>query len=195
MAKLFVVMGKSASGKDTIFKELCKDEELSLKQIVPYTTRPIREGEKEGIEYHFVDQKRLEELRNENKIIEERAYNTAHGIWNYFTVDDGQINLTKHNYIVIGTLESYLQIRSYYGEASIVPIYIEVETGERLQRALDRERMQRSPKYIELCRRYIADEEDFAKEKLEVAGIQTIYENLNLQQCLGKIKSEIKRHC
>lgn len=195
MAKLFVVMGKSASGKDTIFKELCKDEELSLKQIVPYTTRPIREGEKEGIEYHFVDQKRLEELRNGNKIIEERAYNTAHGIWNYFTVDDGQINLTKHNYIVIGTLESYLQIRSYYGEASIVPIYIDVETGERLQRALDRERMQRSPKYIELCRRYIADEEDFAKEKLEVAGIQTIYENLNLQQCLGKIKSEIKRHC
>lgn len=195
MAKLFVVMGKSASGKDTVFKELCKDEELNLKQIVSYTTRPIREGEKEGVEYHFVDENRLEELRNENKIIEERAYNTVHGIWNYFTVDDGQICLEQHNYIVIGTLEAYVQIRSYYGEDHIVPIYIEVETGERLQRALDRERMQLSPKYVELCRRCIADEEDFAKEKLDAAGIEIIYENTNLQQCLGKIKSEIKRYC
>ena len=48
-------MGKSATGKDTLYKELLKRKELDIKPVVPYTTRPIREGEQEGVEYHFVD--------------------------------------------------------------------------------------------------------------------------------------------
>lgn len=55
MGKIFYLMGKSSSGKDTIFKALLSDGELSLKQIVPYTTRPIREGEQNGVEYFFTD--------------------------------------------------------------------------------------------------------------------------------------------
>ena len=54
MNKLFVLMGKSSTGKDTIFKEVLKNKEVELKTIVPYTTRPIREGEKDGVEYYFV---------------------------------------------------------------------------------------------------------------------------------------------
>ena len=72
MAKLFVLMGKSAIGKDTIYKELLNNKSLDLKEIVIYTTRPIRDGEKDGIEYFFVSNDELEELKNQDKIIEIR---------------------------------------------------------------------------------------------------------------------------
>ena len=45
---IFYLLGKSGSGKDTILKELLKDEKLSLNPITLYTTRPIRPGEEEG---------------------------------------------------------------------------------------------------------------------------------------------------
>lgn len=126
-------------------------------QVVPYTTRPIREGEQDGVEYHFVDDKQLAELETDGKIVELRAYNTVHGIWKYFTVDDGQIDLEQGDYLLIGTLETYEKIREYYGAEHLVPIYIEVEDGERLARALERERRQAVPKYKEMCRRFLAD--------------------------------------
>ena len=58
MGKIYYVMGKSSSGKDTIYKELLK-RHPKLRTIVPYTTRPIREGERDGAEYFFVDEERL----------------------------------------------------------------------------------------------------------------------------------------
>ena len=60
MGKIICLMGKSSTGKDTIYKRLLEDQELHLKKLIPYTTRPIREGEQEGIEYHFVDEKHLQ---------------------------------------------------------------------------------------------------------------------------------------
>ena len=97
-----------------------------------YTTRPIREGEQDGVENHYEDEKQLAELETNGKIVEHRAYNTVHGIWKYFTVDDGQIDLEQGDYLLIGTLETYEKIREYYGAEHLVPIYIEVEDGERL---------------------------------------------------------------
>ena len=73
MGKIFYLMGKSSSGKDTIYKELVSDEELRLKTIVPYTTRPIREGETDGVEYYFSGEEELEPLLADGKIIELRA--------------------------------------------------------------------------------------------------------------------------
>lgn len=187
MAKIFYVMGKSASGKDTIYKNLT--EMLpQLKQVVLYTTRPIREGEKDGGEYYFTTGDRLNELREEGKIIEERTYQTALGPWSYFTVDDGQIDVKSDDtYLMIGTLESYEKTRNYYGEDLLIPLYIEVEDGKRLKRALEREFMQKDPKYAELCRRYLADEEDFNEERLRRCGIDRRFMNDNLKECLREI--------
>ena len=56
MGKIFYLMGKSSSGKDTMFKKLIEDKTLGLKTIVGYTTRPMREGECDGVEYFFVDE-------------------------------------------------------------------------------------------------------------------------------------------
>ena len=189
MGKIYCIMGKSSTGKDTLFKKILGDESLALKTIVPYTTRPVRAGEKNGVEYFFCDEEKVEELEREGRIIELRAYDTIHGIWKYFTVDDGRIDLSAHSYLYIVTLEGYQKIQRYFGNSRVVPIYIEVEDGERLSRALNRERMQESPKYEELCRRFLADAKDFSEEKLNEAGITRRFVN----QDLDETEEEIRR--
>ena len=186
MGKIYCMMGKSSSGKDTLYQKVL--ERLpQIHRVVPYTTRPIREGEQDGVEYHCVDDKQLAELETDGKIVELRAYNTVHGIWKYFTVDDGQIDLEQGDYLLIGTLETYEKIREYYGAEHLVPIYIEVEDGERLARALERERRQAVPKYKEMCRRFLADEEDFCEENLKRLGIDKRYRNTDMETCLNEI--------
>ena len=96
MGKIFYLIGKSASGKDHIYEYLERQEELELHPLILYTTRPIRKGEQDGSAYFFTDETKLEELRREHKIIEERMYRTVHGPWYYFTADDGQISLEKN---------------------------------------------------------------------------------------------------
>ena len=192
MAKIFFVLGKSCSGKDTIFKKLKEDRQLNLNTVTGYTTRPMREGEINGVEYFFVNNEELEALKNQGKVIECRDYNTVYGVWSYFTVDDGQINLEKGNYLYIGTLESYEQMVRYYGKEVVVPIYVEVETGERLTRAVNRERQQENPKYTELCRRFLADAKDFSEENIKKAGIKKRYENNSLERCIEEIVEDIR---
>ena len=191
MGKIYCIMGKSSTGKDTIYKKLIEDETLSLKKIIPYTTRPIRAGEQNGVEYFFCTEEQVDELLEQGKVVELRAYHTVHGIWKYFTVDDGQVDLKHQNYLMIGTLEAYLKIRDYYGEANVVPVYIEVEDGERLYRALARERQQDSPKYEELCRRFLADAKDFSEEKLMDAGIKQRFINQSLEETTDRIREMI----
>ena len=191
MGKIYYMMGKSSSGKDTLYKEVLKALP-KLKTLVLYTTRPIREGEQEGIEYHFVTDEELERFEKAGKIIEERTYDTVYGAWKYATIEDGQINLAAYDYLVIGTLESYAGMKKCYGAENLVPIYLEVEDGERLSRALSRERQQEQPKYEEMCRRFLADQKDFSEENLEEAGIVRRYYNDDKVQCLEKIIGEIQ---
>ncbi len=192
MGKIFIVMGKSSTGKDTIYKKLMDSEELSLKTAVMYTTRPIRKSEEDGVEYYFVNEETLIKLQEQNKIIEHRAYQTIHGTWHYFTVNDGQINLEEADYLMIGTLETYEQIREYFGQDKVVPLYIEVEDGVRLMRALKREQKQEHPKYAEMCRRYLADEEDFTEENLQKLGVVKRYQNYDINTCLSEVIGDIK---
>ena len=192
MGKIFFILGKSSSGKDTIFQKIKENNELGLKTVVGYTTRPMRENEVDGEEYFFVDRDRLEELKNDDKVIESRDYNTVHGIWSYFTVDDGQIDLDQDDYLYIGTLESYEQVRNFYGEDKVVPLFIEVEQGERLRRAVLREIEQSEPKYEELCRRFLADEQDFREEEINRLGIEKKYMNEDLDSCVAEIVKDIQ---
>lgn len=194
MGKIFCLMGKSACGKDTIYKQILSAKNLPLKTLIPYTTRPIRDGERNGVEYYFLTDEEQQALERQGKIIELRAYHTLHGLWKYFTVNDHQLNLANHNYLIIGTLESYARLQEYFGIDRLVPLYIELEPGERLQRALDRERMQTEPKYAELCRRFLADEADFSSEKLTQAEISDIFINNNSAECAKKIISYMKEH-
>ena len=192
MGKIYCLMGKSASGKDTIYNRLLAMEELQLRRVVPYTTRPIRSGETEGESYFFCSEERVAEFEHEGRIIELRAYDTMYGVWKYFTADDGQVDLTQDDYLGIGTLESYLKLKNYYGEDAVRPVYIEVEDGERLTRALNREKEQEKPKYEEMCRRFLADQTDFSEENILKAGIWKRFQNVELEDCVEEIVGYIK---
>lgn len=189
MGKIFYIMGKSSSGKDSIYRELTSDLSLNLRRVTLYTTRPIREGETNGVEYHFVSEEDIYKLN----LIEMRTYDTIQGKWCYATADDGNIN-DIDDYIIIGTLESYSNFLKYYGKERIVPIYIEVDSYTRLTRALNREKQQDKPDYEELCRRYLADEKDFAKENLEKLQIDTKFENGDFKKCVSEIKKYILKY-
>ncbi len=192
MGKIFVLLGKSSSGKDAIFRNLMSDDSLGLKKVVIYTTRPMREGEKDGVQYFFSDKKGYEELLKSRKIIEERKYDTVYGEWIYFTVDDGQIDLSDGNYLIIGTIDSLMSISEYYGSESVIPILINTDDGIRLQRALKRELKQAEPKYAEMCRRFLADEEDFSEERKAMAKITRVFNNNDaIEDCINEIKDYI----
>lgn len=192
MGKLFVIMGKSATGKDSLYEKLV-ERNPKLHQIVSYTTRPIRSGETYGKEYFFVSKEEMYEMREQGKIIECRKYDTVLGPWFYFTADDGQIDLEKGNYILISTLEGYEKLQSFYGISNIVPIYIEVEDFARLERAVKREKSQQSPCVPELCRRFLADEEDFSEKKLQQAGIDKQFKNDDFVETLENIEKFISK--
>lgn len=191
MGKLFCLIGKSGSGKDTIFKKLLEDRELVLSPVVTYTTRPKRDSETDGVEYNFVKKEDIMRFQEAGKIIELRKYNTVHGVWYYCTVDDGKINLQNGDYLTIATLEGFAGLKRRFGDDA-VPLYINVEDGERLSRALSRERSQRFPDYNELCRRFLADSEDFSEKRLRAAGITRQFENDNIERCVLEIKQFIK---
>lgn len=192
MGKIFYLMGKSAAGKDTVYKNLCKLCP-ELKTIILYTTRPMRDGETDGVEYHFTSDEGLKQFEENGKIIEVRTYQTVFGPWSYATIDDGQIDLSEGSYLAIGTLESYEKLRNYFGAKQVVPLYIAVDDGIRLERALRREQQQKEPKYAELCRRYLADEEDFSEENKTRCGITKAYRNEVLECCVKEIIQDIEK--
>lgn len=194
MKNIFVIIGKSSTGKDTFFKELLKcSDELNISSYIPYTTRPLRKGEQNGVDYFFVSDMEFESLIVNNKMLEYREYNTIHGIWKYGTVNDEQLKTDK-NILIVLTLEGYNSLISsrIINKDKIIPIYIDVEDGLRLSRALKRERKQKEPKYQELCRRFLADSEDFNEEKLKYYGITKKFHNYNFKKCLNSIKNYIK---
>lgn len=216
---IFCLMGKSASGKDTIYEKLLQDELLGLHSVVPYTTRPIRSGEADGREYWFTTVEQFEEAQKDGKVIESRRYDTVYGPWYYYTKDDGQIDLERYDVLLIGTLESYRALQQYYGKKVsgwnatekiapgrnalekktsgrnaqgadvLVPLYIEAEDGVRLQRALHREQKRGNGRYEEMCRRFLADQKDFSEENLKAAGIEKRFDN---SQSLDRCLAEVK---
>ena len=165
MGYIYCLIGKSGTGKDTVMENILADKELKIEKMVPYTTRPKRENEVEGVNYHYVDEVRMNEMENDGLIVEKRSYNTVHGVWSYFTADK-DIDREK-DYIIITTQEAIDKFVDHFGKDSIYVIYLYLDDKERLIRCINREAMQISPNYKEVCRRFLGDEEDFSEEKLK----------------------------
>ncbi len=194
MNRIIVLMGKSASGKDSVFGKILEKYGDNLKTIIPYTTRPMREGEEDGREYHFVGEEDYEKNKKAGRIIEDRGYNTVHGLWRYFTVSDGAFD-GESDVFLIGTLDTFLSLKKYFKEKKeILPIYIECDDGDRLIRAVNREKIRENPDYRELCRRFLSDDEDFSEEKLKSAGVEIRIYNKDLSECADKVALAIYGH-
>ena len=194
MAKIICLLGKSCSGKDTIYKKLLADESLNLLPLVTYTTRPMRTGEQEGREYHFTDEAGFNSLKEAGKVIEDRTYDTVYGLWRYFTVDDGTFDKNGRNVIAAaGTIPAYIKLRDYFGAENTCPVMIETEDGIRLERAMRREKKQEAPRYKEMCRRFITDSEDFDEEKMKAAGVDHVFmNNEDLDKCIREVSDFIR---
>lgn len=193
MGRIYYLLGKSATGKDTLYKEILK-RRPKLRTVTMYTTRPIREGETDGVEYFFTGREELERQLASGKVIESRTYQTIAGPWTYYTVDDGQFNAADdESCLMIGTLESYEKMCTYFESGKMVPVYIEVPDGIRLLRAVKREENQKKPNYREVCRRYLADEKDFSEENLERLGITKRYQNTDMEICVEEILRDLDK--
>lgn len=193
MGKIYYILGKSSTGKDTIYKKLLENNS-SLSKVCLYTTRPQRSNEIEGDEYHFTDEEGYERIKEKGLLIEERSYNTMHGLWRYFTVNDGQFDDLNKDYLIAGVLNSYIFTKEYFGEDKVIPIFLDLPDEVRLFRALSREKTQENPKYAELCRRFLSDTEDFSEDKLVAAGINKRFMNIDLDECISEIEEYIKEH-
>lgn len=161
--RIFCILGKSASGKDTLYNKLLAFFPI-LSPLIPYTTRKMRIGEKEGREYWFISNSQMNRMEENGELIEKRSYNTVNGTVSYATAD---VNLEEtKDYLLITTLEGFEKIEKKYGKNAI-PLYIDTSDDVRLIRSILRERNNPNPNYREIFRRYESDGEEFREEKLE----------------------------
>lgn len=189
--KIFCLMGKSASGKDSVYA-LLRDsfDRLGLRQLVMYSTRPMRAGEANGYEYNFISADELDALDEAGKVIERRDYSTMYGTWSYAIVDDAQLSDSQCYVVKEETPQGTTALIEHFGHEHVFPIYIYVEDGVRLLRALSREMGQNMPKYDEVCRRYLSDCRDF--EQVDGDGSVPRFVNDNLEKCAGEIEAYIE---
>ena len=187
MSNIFCIIGKSGTGKDTIYHEIMSLGIPGLVPVIPYTTRPIRSNEINGVNYFFVSEKQLEEYESAGKVIEKRTYMTVHGPWSYFNLHQ-ELEEDK-DYILIATPEALQAFIEKYGRETIRIIYLKLDDKERLLRCINRESEQKTPNYSEVCRRYLADEQDFSEEKLgELSEYYTIDTGNTPDRCLEEWK-------
>lgn len=185
MSKIFCIVGKSGSGKDTIYKQILSCDYPDLTPIITYTTRPKRINEKNGIDYNFVLPNQLNEFEKNNQILEKRQYSTVDGIWSYFTLKFEL--LCGKNYILITTIEGAVSIMQYYGEDIVHIIYLYLDDDTRLKRCLQRESKQINPNYDEVYRRFNSDKLDFSENKInKLKHIHKINTNNDINDCIKK---------
>lgn len=159
MNKIIVLSAKSASGKDTIMKQLVAEE--GFLPCVSHTTRPMREGEVEGREYYFIDQQDFIARKRNREFVETRTYNTVQGQWFYgMSKDELNSKLEQGHIIMILDIVGLLALQDSIYKDRIISFYIDVDLKTRIQRSLDRETL--TIQNLDECvRRAKADEEDF----------------------------------
>lgn len=152
------ICGKSAAGKDLTATRLVEEYKkigIPAKKVISYTTRPPREGEVDGVDYHFVDLETFIEMQYDNKFIEHTEFRG----WRYGTAinsfDDNCINICVLNPVGMTKLERLcpwiLQCECFYLK---VPLLV------RFKRSIKREHTFKR----EFIRRAFADWEDFSGE-------------------------------
>ena len=190
--KIFALLGYSSVGKDTILKQVLKDMD-DVKPIISTTTRPMRKGETEGIEYYFIDD--TEFFRRGTDFVEQRIYYTKvkeNGVekdatWRYGIE---RAELEKDDYlIVIVDSVGYKELKNYVGNNKIVPIFISAPQEELKARALARGDLE-----AEVDRRLKDDYERFMDFR-----VRTVYHEVKngegrLEEAIKEVENIITKH-
>ena len=190
--KIFALLGYSSVGKDTILKQVLKDMD-DVKPIISTTTRPMRKGETEGVEYYFIDD--TEFFRRGTDFVEQRIYHTKvkeNGVekdatWRYGIE---RAELEKDDYlIVIVDSVGYKELKNYVGNGRIVPIFISAPQEELRTRALARGDLE-----AEVDRRLKDDYERFMDFR-----VRTVYHEVKngegrLEEASKEVENIITKH-
>lgn len=186
IGRIYIIMGKSGSGKDTILKGIL-EKKPDLIKMSQYTNRPKRDGEIDGVEYNFTD------IIHDNAI-DLRSYITIDNLkWCYWYNDEFDYDSdTIKNYILIGTIDTYNNFIKYKNgilKKHIIPIYIDIDDeGELLHRLIKREYSQKCQNFKEICRRFIADSDDFSDENLEkIPNLNIVSNKLYVEDTIDNI--------
>lgn len=191
---IFCLMGRGASGKDTLYNSLLEEYKGLVAPIVLYTTRPMRPGEVDGVTYHFVTLDAMQEFETANKIFEKRSYDVIvdnkPAVFNYFTCIENISDL--QDYFIICTPDVFDKFCNYYGSDKVSGIYLDVSSAERRNRMTLRElKLPKSNRnFEELDRRVKADDLVYQFDELKLKpNVSVIYaDSLSPEQVLEAAK-------
>jgi guanylate kinase len=152
MYNIIAITGKSAAGKDRILREIAKTNNKNINIIVPTTSRPMRDYEVDGKDYHFIDEKEFFKKRATESFVE----CTTHRDWFYGVefqnLHPYKINVGAFNPIAIKQLAEREDVQ-------LTIFKVEAKDKTRLLRQLNREN---DPDCQEIVRRYSSDRLDFS---------------------------------
>lgn len=188
--KVLFLLGPSGSGKDTIKNILIHD--YGMNTLIPYTTRIQRINEIDGVDYFFVNEAGYRSIKDSGKILEERAYETVHGLWRYFHCLSEDLEQSDDTYIAVGTTEACLSFIEKLGKDNVLPVYIYVDPMTRIQRSLEREAGQSKPNVREVCRRFLSDYEiNYNEEILSKIDNLIFVRNYDMLACAKNVYKHI----
>lgn len=183
--KIIILCGKSSSGKDLIKKKLIKN---GFKGVVTNTTRPPREGEKEGINYYYLSDMEFKNRIANGEMIEYHKYNTEFGVW-YYGSSANNIDLNKHDYVIVLTLEGAEAYVNYFGAENCIVFYIDAPKSIREQRAKERGSFNQD----EWDRRVKTDNADFSQDKVaHICNFRVDNYNKTIYNLIKEIKEDIR---
>ncbi len=187
---LIILCGESGSGKDAMLKRMVDD---GCTPIISTTSRPIRDGETDGVEYNFVTKAQFEQMIKDDKLIEYRTYNTLVGgvpdTWYYGAtkeeLDDNKV------YVVILDIEGAKAFISHFGKKRCFVTYMLVDERTREKRA----RMRGSFDKTEWDRRLEADRKVFTTEAVDEIADAIVRNNCTLDECWRSIREKFAAYC
>jgi guanylate kinase len=185
--KIYFLVGQSCTGKDTILAKVRKI--LNIDLIVTSTTRPMREGEIDGVTYHFMTEEEFQSAKRNGSVVEDRAYNTVAGLWRYFTTTE-DLDVNK-NYICVGTINQCISYTKYFGVDVVRPIKIIVSDYDRLMRGITRE-LSNKQNFKEVARRFLDEFDEFTDENYSRINFILEVKNDVLDECCDTIVRRIK---
>ena len=151
--KLVALFGKSGAGKDTIQNWMVSNLQDTHK-LISYTTRPPRDNEVDNQDYHFISVKEFNYMKEKNLFLETTEFRG----WYYGTsiesLNENKINIGVFNPSGVKNI-----LDNFQNQILVFPIEIWAPNKSRLIRSLAREN---NPDCLEICRRFLADEEDFS---------------------------------
>lgn len=154
---MIFIIGKTASGKDTIVKKLV--EKYGYKKMISYTTRPMRQNEKQDVDYHFIDKEDFLNKVENNFFMEYKKFETAFGDWWYGSSETDYLNAGKDTIKIIepnGLQDILYKIKK--NKLNITPICIYIYANNK---TIKKRLMQRGDDKKEAKRRLERDNKDF----------------------------------